>query len=113
VLGSALDDNAVHVAAISARRRDRRAGQQRGLFGSRFAARHSRWLQAHASREQKTAAMAAFGTYQPVLREWEQVFGEDAAAALARQIAREKPENVVFRPKVFDPALSQDERRSA
>jgi hypothetical protein len=57
--------------------------------------------------------MQALGTYKPVLREWEQSFGEDAAAALARQISREKPENVVFRPKVFDPALSQDERQSA
>jgi hypothetical protein len=47
------------------------------------------------------------------LREWEQSFGEDAANALARQIAREKPENVVFRPKVLDPSLSQDERQSA
>lgn len=70
-------------------------------------------LQAHASREQKTAAMVALGTYQPALREWEQSFGEDAATALARQIAREKPENIVFRPKSLDPALSQDERQSA
>lgn len=70
-------------------------------------------LQAHASREQKTAAMVALGTYQPALREWEQVFGADATIALARQIAREKPLNIVFRPKVLDPALSQDERQSA
>jgi glucosamine--fructose-6-phosphate aminotransferase (isomerizing) len=113
VLGSALDDNAARCgyvgkdAVIAIPVNDTGYSEVDGLLAI------SVRLQAHASREQKTAAMAAFGTYQPVLREWEQVFGEDAAAALARQIAREKPENVVFRPKVFDPALSQDERRSA
>jgi glucosamine--fructose-6-phosphate aminotransferase (isomerizing) len=113
VLGSTLDDHAVHAgylgeaAVIAVPVNNAAYSEVDSLIC--FAVK----LQAHASREQKTAAMAALGTYKPALREWEQVFGEDASAALARQIARETPENVVFRPKVLDPALSQDERQSA
>jgi glutamine---fructose-6-phosphate transaminase (isomerizing) len=113
VLGAALDNNALNTgfigdaAVIAVPINNAGYSEVDGLLC--LAVR----LQAHASREQKTAAMAALGTYKPALREWEQSFGEDAAAALARQIAREKPENVVFRPKVFDPASSRDERQSA
>ena len=113
VLGSALDDHTLHAGflgeaeVIAVPVNNASYSEVDGLVC--FAVK----LQAHASREQKTAAMQALGTYKPALREWEQSFGEDAAAALARQISREKPENVVFRPKVFDPALSQDERQSA
>ncbi|MFZ2102260.1 MAG: hypothetical protein WAU86_17020, partial [Oricola sp.] len=113
VFGSALDDHGVHAgflgdAAVFAVPVNNASYSEVDAVVC-FAVQ----LQAHSSREQKTAAMQALGTYKPVLREWEQSFGEDAASALARQIAREKPENVVFRPKVFDPALSQDERQSA
>jgi len=113
VLGSTLDDHAVHsgylgeAAVIAVPVNNAAYSEVDSLVC--FAVK----LQAHASREQKTAAMQALGTYKPVLREWEQSFGEDASAALARQIAREKPENIVFRPKVLDPALSRDERQSA
>ncbi|QKV19509.1 SIS domain-containing protein [Oricola thermophila] len=113
VLGSALDDNTVHAgylgdaAVIAVPVNNAAYSEVDSLIC--FAVR----LQAHASREQKAAAMTALGTYKPALREWEQVFGEDAASALARQIARETPENIVFRPKVLDPALSRDERQSA
>lgn len=113
VVGSALDDHGVHAgflgdaAVIAVPVNNAAYSEVDGLIC--FAVK----LQAHASREQKTAAMQALGTYKPVLREWEQSFGEDATSALTRQIAREKPENIVFRPKVLDPALSQDERQSA
>ncbi|WP_158284675.1 SIS domain-containing protein [Oricola cellulosilytica] len=113
VLGSALDDNALHCgflgdhAVIAVPVNDAGYGETDGLICLAVK------LQAHASREQKTAAMTALGTYRPVLREWEQTFGEEASAALARQIAREKPIDVLFRPKVLDPALARDERQSA
>lgn len=113
VIGSALDDHGVHAgflgdAAVLAVPVNNASYSEVDSLVC-FAVK----LQAHASREQKTAAMGALGTYKPVLREWEQSFGEDATSALARQIAREKPENIVFRPKVLDPSLSQDERQSA
>ena len=113
VLGSALDDHGVHAgfvgdaAVIAVPVSNASYSDVDSIIC--FAVK----LQAHASREQKTAAMTALGTYKPVLREWEQVFGAEASAALARQIAREKPENIVFRPKALDPALSEDERQSA
>ncbi|WP_425419883.1 SIS domain-containing protein [Oricola indica] len=113
VIGSALDDHALHAgflgdAAVFAVPVNNASYSDVDSLVC-FAVR----LQAHASRDQKSAAMAALGTYKPVLREWEQSFGEEAAAALARQIARETPENVVFRPKMLDPSLSRDERQSA
>ncbi|WP_421854677.1 SIS domain-containing protein [Oricola sp.] len=112
-IGAALDENRTHcgylgkTAVIAVPVNNAAFSDEDGLLC--FAVR----MQAHASREQKTAAMTALGSYLPALREWEQEFGNDAAAALARQIAREKPENVVFRPKVLDPTLFQDERQSA
>ncbi len=66
----------------------------------------------HASREQKTAVMGALGTYQTTLRHWEQVLGTDAEAALQRQIARETPLTVTFRPATIDAHL-RDDRASA
>ena len=113
VLGSTLDDHGVHAGYLGDAAVIAVPVNNAAYSDVDSVVCFSVKLQAHASREQKTAAMTALGTYKPVLREWEQSFGEDASAALARQIAREKPENIVFRPKVLDPALSQDERQSA
>ena len=113
VFGSTLDDNALHAgflgdaAVIALPVNSSGYAEVNGLLCLAVK------LQAHASREQKTAAMSALGTYQPVLREWEQSFGEGATAALQRQIARARPLDVVFRPKALDPTLSSDERQSA
>lgn len=65
-------------------------------------------LGAHATREQKVAVMNALGTYRARLREWEQILGDDAEAALQRRIARETPVTVVFRPTAIDPMDDAD-----
>ncbi|MEM1378397.1 MAG: SIS domain-containing protein, partial [Pseudomonadota bacterium] len=71
-------------------------------------------LLAHASREQKIAVMKALGTYKPKLREWQQTLGNEAQSALERQISRETPVTVVFRPSSIDlDALEASERQSA
>ncbi|MEO1745023.1 MAG: SIS domain-containing protein [Pseudomonadota bacterium] len=71
-------------------------------------------LAPHASREQKIAVMKALGTYKPKLREWQQSLGDDARDALERQISRETPVTVVFRPTAIDlEALEASERQSA
>ena len=70
-------------------------------------------LVAHASREQKTAVMQVLGTYQAKMREWEQHFGVDAEAQLQRQIARELPSTIVFRPSALDPLLGEENKQSA
>ncbi len=70
-------------------------------------------LVAHASREQKTAVMQVLGTYQAKMREWEQHFGADAEAQLQRQIARELPSTIVFRPAALDPLLGEENKQSA
>ncbi len=70
-------------------------------------------LVAHASREQKTAVMQVLGTYQAKMREWEQHFGADAEAQLQRQIAREMPSTIVFRPSALDPLLGEENKQSA
>jgi glucosamine--fructose-6-phosphate aminotransferase (isomerizing) len=70
-------------------------------------------LVAHASREQKSSVMQVLGTYQTKLREWEQHFGAEAEAQLQRQIARELPSTIVFRPTALDPMLSTENKQSA
>ncbi|MEO1700733.1 MAG: SIS domain-containing protein [Pseudomonadota bacterium] len=71
-------------------------------------------LVAHASREQKIAVMKALGTYMPKLREWQQSLGDGAQNALDRQVSRETPVTVVFRPSAVDlAALDAAERQSA
>lgn len=70
-------------------------------------------LVGHASREQKSMVMQVLGTYQPKIREWEQHFGSDAEAQLQRQIARELPTTIVFRPSALDPLLSDENKQSA
>lgn len=70
-------------------------------------------LVAHASREQKSAVMQVLGSYQHKLREWEQHFGADAEAQLQRQIARELPSTIIFRPSALDPLLSNESKQSA
>ena len=70
-------------------------------------------LVAHASREQKSAVMQVLGTYQSKMREWEQHFGTDAEAQLQRQLARELPSTIVFRPSALDPLLSDENKQSA
>ncbi|MEM9573895.1 MAG: hypothetical protein AAF870_01555, partial [Pseudomonadota bacterium] len=70
-------------------------------------------LVAHASREQKSAVMQVLGTYQSKMREWEQHFGADAEAQLQRQIARELPSTIVFKPSALDPLLSDENKQSA
>ncbi|MEM8542245.1 MAG: SIS domain-containing protein, partial [Pseudomonadota bacterium] len=70
-------------------------------------------LVAHASREQKSAVMQVLGTYQSKMREWEQHFGTDAEAQLQRQIARELPSTIVFKPSALDPLLSDENKQSA
>ena len=67
---------------------------------------------AHASREQKIAVMNVLGSYQAKLREWEQVLGHEAEAALQRQIASVEPRTTVFRPAMIDVG-NRDERQSA
>lgn len=70
-------------------------------------------MMAHASREQKSAIMQALGSYKTKLREWEQNFGADAEAQLQRQIARETPATLVFRPSALDPMMSDEGKKSA
>lgn len=71
-------------------------------------------LSAHASREQKISVMNALGTYKAKLREWEQTLGAEAEDALNRQIARETPLTIVFRPAALDAMVPEaDGRQSA
>lgn len=70
-------------------------------------------LVAHASREQKSAIMQALGTYKAKLRQWEQHFGADAEGQLQRELARQLPNTIVFRPSALDPLLVEEGKQSA